>query len=314
MKVTTGWMLALGVSAWFWAQAASALVFSLPPAGSSVVGQVYTVDAKNGQTLSMIGRDNDIGFYEMAQANPGVNPSNVGWRRSVTIPAQFILPPGPRSGIVINLAQLRLFYYPKGSNEVVTMPVGIGRQGWQTPKTTTSIIQKTKNPTWRPTANIRNYQAENGIYLPEVVPAGPENPLGDYAMRLAMGDYLIHGTDQPYRVGERASAGCIRMFPEDIESLFEQVPVGTKVRIIDAPYSVGWRGGDLYVQAQVPLAEYRAHHGSNLAGPIKATVSQMAAAKGARVDWEAVAEAAQAQTGIPTVVATRSSANYAVNE
>lgn len=315
MKGTTRLVIGAGLMGWLWSQGALGLTFPLPGAGNNVVGQVYTVNAKGGQTLGEIGREHDIGFYEMAEANPRVNANHLSYGQTIVIPAKFVLPPGKHEGLVINLAELRLYYYPRGTSEVITMPVGIGRQGWETPLATTTIIQKQKDPEWRPTARIRQNQANSGIDLPAVVPPGPNNPLGEYAMRLGLGDYLIHGTDHPILVGERASAGCIRMYPEDIEALFHQVPIGTKVRIINQPYKVGWSNGNLYLQAHLPLTEYRQAHGGNTVHIAKELVNQAVAGKSANVDWDAVEKTVKQQTGIPAVVAANpGAANYAQQE
>ncbi len=288
---------------------AFALSFPLPSAGNSIVGRVYTVTANGDQTLGEIGRQHDIGFYEMVEANPNLSPNHVGSGQQVVIPAKFILPPG-RQGLVINLAELRLYYYPKNSSSVITMPVGIGRQGWQTPKATTTIVQKRTNPSWTPPKSVREYQESYGLYLPEVVPPGPDNPLGAYAMRLGLGDYLIHGTNEPWRVGERASAGCIRMFPEDIEALFPQVPIGTKVQIIDQPYMVGWSNGNLYLQAHLPLSEYRNTYGDG-SGQAVQLVKAAIQGRNVAVNWDAVHQSVAEQNGIPQIITSSGGTSYA---
>ncbi|MGL4268831.1 MAG: L,D-transpeptidase family protein, partial [Plesiomonas sp.] len=177
---------------------------------------------------------------------------------TLRIPTQMLLPDTPREGIVLNLAELRLFYYPKGSNTVEVYPIGIGRVGRSTPTMVTSIISKRANPTWTPTANTRKEYAAQGISLPAVVPAGPENPMGLFALRLAQGkgEYLIHGTNANFGIGMRVSAGCIRLRPGDIENLFNTVPVGTRVQVVNDPIKVSIEpNGQRYIEVHQPLSK-----------------------------------------------------------
>ncbi len=214
-------------------------------------------------TLLDIARRYDIGQEQIIRANPDVDRWLPGDGTRVIIPTRYILPAAPREGLVLNVPEMRLYYYPKpkpGETPVVkTFPVGIGRQDWGTPLGLTKIVGKVKDPTWTPPASIRKEHEENGDPLPAVVPAGPNNPLGQYAMRLAIGggSYLIHGTNKAFGVGMRASHGCIRMMPEDIEYLFQQTPVGTPVRIVSETAKVGWFGGKLYLEIHEPLEEDR---------------------------------------------------------
>lgn len=227
--------------------------FTLPEEGN-MVGQVYTVTASNEDTLLDIARAHNVGYEEIRMANPDVSIWIPGEGTEVTIPGQFILPDEPRTGIVINVAELRLYYYPKVSDgeapRVETYPIGIGSDAYNTPLGITKTTMRLENPAWYPPASIRREAAERGDPPPAVVPPGPDNPLGQYAILLDIPGYLIHGTNQPDGIGMRASRGCIRMHSEDIESVFWRVPVGTQVNIIDAPIKVGWgAGGDAYVQA-----------------------------------------------------------------
>jgi L,D-transpeptidase ErfK/SrfK len=217
----------------------------------------------------------------------------------VNLPTQFILPPGPREGIVINLAELRLYYYPPGEGRVITHPLGIGREGWSTPTGEFKITTKTPNPTWRPPETIRAEHAANGDPLPEVVPPGPDNPLGAYAMRLSNPQYLIHGTNRPWGVGMRVSHGCIRLYPEDIKTLFPQVAKGTPVRIINAPYKAGWLNGMLFIEAHPPLSEQLAD-GASLTPLIQAVLAAHGEGSQANLDWEQVRGIAKQHNGVPT--------------
>ena len=234
--------------------ASFALTFALPE-HDNVVGGIQTVRSQQGESLGDIGRRFDIGVYEMIEANPDINPWSIGAGKEIIIPAKFILPPGEREGIVINLAEMRLYYYHPDANLVSTHPIGIGRKGWRTPTGTSKITEKKKDPDWRPPKSIKASYARKGKILPDVVPAGPDNPLGQYAMRLSMPGYLIHGTNKPGGIGVRSSSGCIRMYPEDIEALFHKTKIGTKVRIIHAPYKVGYKNGNHFIEAHEPLSE-----------------------------------------------------------
>jgi len=242
--------------------------FPLPPEGNDIVGRVQVAIARDNDTLSEIARRYDLGYEEILAANPDVSPWQPGEGTQVILPTAFILPGGTREGLVLNLASMRLFYYPKAEDgrvkEVITHPVGIGREGWHTPQGLTRITQKTANPQWTVPASVRKEHADQGDPLPAVVPPGPDNPLGQYAMRLSLPSYLIHGTNKPWGVGMRVSHGCIRLYPEDIARLFPEVPVGTPVRIINEPYLTGWRDGQLYLEAHTPLAEDTRHSDGNL--------------------------------------------------
>jgi L,D-transpeptidase ErfK/SrfK len=199
---------------------------------------------------------------------------------------------------------MRLYYYPRpGADEppsVITHPIGIGREGWETPQGTSRITQKIVKPTWTVPASVRREHAEIGDPLPPVVPPGPDNPLGDYAMRLSLPGYLIHGTNQPYGVGIRVSHGCVRLYPEDIARLFPEVPVGTPVTIINQPYVAGWRNGELYLQAHPPLVEDARRWGNSFK-PMEQTVAAKAPEPGA-VNWDKARKVAVEARGIPIPV------------
>ncbi|MGQ3891086.1 L,D-transpeptidase family protein [Legionella sp. CNM-4043-24] len=226
----------------------------LPDKGD-LVGEVQYATSLPGETLAEAGVRFDIGYYEMRNANPRVDPLRTlapGTR--LLIPSLYILPPGKRQGLVINLAEYRLYYYPPGDNVVVTAPVGIGREGWNTPIGETRVTAKERDPIWRPTDNVRAEAARHGTPIPNSFPPGAGNPLGRHVLRLGWPTYLIHGTNRRDGVGSRVSAGCIRMTPEDIESLFDQVPVGTPVRVINQSVKTGYDKGKLYMEVH-PLLE-----------------------------------------------------------
>lgn len=279
-----------------------ALTFPLPPPGEAVVGELQQDRTRYEDTLSDVARKYDVGYSEMVAANPGVDPWLPGEGTDVTVPTRFILPPGPRKGIVINIAEMRLYYYPAGKKVVITHPIGIGREGWGTPVGSGTILDKVKGPSWTPPPSIRAEHAERGDILPAVVPAGPNNPLGAYAMRLSIPGYLIHGTNKPFGVGMRVSHGCIRLYPEDIESLFGQIPPGTSVRIINEPYKAGWQNLVLYLEAHAPLTEHVQAIGDSLTPMTNVVISAQGDAP-VYVDWDKARTLAEQHTGIPMPLA-----------
>lgn len=236
---------------------AVAEVYDLPPEGNDVVGALTTVTAREEDTLLDIARRHGLGYEDIVRANPDVDTWLPGEGTEVTLPTRYVLPPGPRNGVVLNLAEYRLYYYPtpeEGKPAVVmTYPISIGRMDWETPLGRTTIISKVKNPSWYPPESIRAEHAADGDPLPRIVPAGPQNPLGDYAMRLGLPGYLIHGTNRPDGVGMRVTHGCIRMFPEDIDYLFGRVNVSTAVRIINEPVKIGWNADELVIEVHETL-------------------------------------------------------------
>lgn len=274
-----------------------AKVHRLNDPSDSVVGTPFYVTAEQEHTMLDIGRHHGLGVDEMKQANPGVDLWLPGEGTAVLLPDRHVLPDAPRKGIVLNLAEKRLYYF-RSPTEVETFSIGIGREGWETPVGSYSIIEKTENPTWTPPASIRAEYAKQGKTLPAVVPAGPDNPLGDYRLRLSNPSYLIHGTNKPWGVGMPVSSGCTRMFPEDIEYLFGQVEVGTPVTIIDQPYKVGWLGDQLFLEVSKP-------EGAPERPAEQIIPASMAQAEGVEIDWDEVRRVERENTGLPQVVGGR---------
>nr|WP_308227063.1 L,D-transpeptidase family protein [Providencia vermicola] len=236
-----------------------AMDYPLPDSNTRLIGEnARYVVPDDGRSLEMIASEYQIGLLAMLEANPGTDPYLPEAGKELIIPTQMLLPATPRTGIVINLAELRLYYYPAGSQEVVVYPIGIGQLGRDTPEMVTSVSQSIKDPTWTPTANIRKNYAKEGITLPAVVPAGPDNPMGLYALRLAYGrgEYLIHGTNADFGIGMRVSSGCIRLRPDDIEALFKTVPKGTRVQVINQPVKYSKEpDGSYYIEVHQPLSK-----------------------------------------------------------
>ncbi|MET0044646.1 MAG: L,D-transpeptidase family protein [Candidatus Thiodiazotropha sp. 6PLUC3] len=275
-----------------------AVTFDLPAEGDDIVGRHFRLTTHYEDTFSDIARVYDIGYRQMVAANPEVDAWLPGEGSEIVVPQQYILPPGPREGIVINLAELRLYYYPKERPVVITYPIGIGREGWSTPTGVTKVIGKKEGPSWTVPESILKEHEADGNPLPEVVPPGPDNPLGTHAVYLGMSGYLLHGTNKPFGVGMRVSHGCIRLYPENIKQFFDEVETGIPVRIIDKPYKAGWLKGELYVQVHPPLVEYVAENGHNQTELIDAVISKLTE-DNRRPDWRQLQTYADQQTGLP---------------
>jgi L,D-transpeptidase ErfK/SrfK len=292
----------------FFAATSQATVYEIPADGSSVVGADTHMKTVYKDTLLDIARRNSLGYYEIIRANPNVDMWLPGDGTDIMLPGRRILPPGPREGIVVNLPEHRLYYYPKPKKGekpvVITYPVSIGKMDWKTPIGETRVIQKEKHPNWYPPEGVRKEHLANGDPLPAVVKAGPDNPLGDYAMRLAAGNgtYLIHGTNNPMAVGMAITHGCVRMYPEDVAALFPLIPVGTKVWLINEPVKVAFVDGELLMEAHPPVDE----EGQNTSEPDMTLLSQkLDQALGettTAINWDFAKEALQAANGIPTLV------------
>jgi len=215
--------------------------------------QPFYVVARQEDTLLDVARDYNIGQNEIVLVNPDVDRWMPGTEASILIPNSRLLPDTPREGLTLNLPEYRLYFFPKDGKTVSTHPVSIGRQDWNTPLGRTKVVTKKENPTWTPPESIKKEHAEKGEILPDVVPAGPDNPLGLFAMRLGIPGYLIHGTNKPFGVGMRVSHGCVRMYPEDIEKLFPEVNVGMPVYIVNQPIKVGWWNKKIYIEVYPQL-------------------------------------------------------------
>jgi L,D-transpeptidase ErfK/SrfK len=282
----------------------AAQTFPLPAAGEDIIGQIKIVGARYEDTLSDIARTNHVGYEEIVRANPRVDPWLPGKGTRVIVPAQYILPDAPRQGLVLNLPEMRIYYYPPpvpGQAAVVaTFPVSIGRMDWSTPLGLTRVTAKLESPAWYPPASIRTGREAEGRELPHEIPPGPDNPLGAYALQLAVPGYLIHGTNRPYGIGMRVTHGCIRMYPEDIQRLYDEVPVGTPVRIVNQPYKAGWLRGVLYLETHPPLEEYAADM-RNLTPAVNAVVNATRT-RSARVVWGRATRHAGEARGIPLAI------------
>ncbi len=284
-------------------------------ADTEIVGYVQKTVVGKEDTLPDIARRFDVGYEEMLLANPGVDPWLPGAGREVIVPTQFILPAAAHEGVVVDVAAMRIFYYPphkKNEQAVVyTHPIGIGRVGWKTPEGSTKIVSRTKDPVWVVPKSVRDEHAENGDKLPATVPAGPDNPLGQYMFRLSWPSYLIHGTNKPYGVGMRSSHGCMRLYPEDIAVFFDLIPIGTKVTVVNQPYLFGRRDGILYFQAYAVMEDDSRDWTKNrqrlltrLLNP-KALQSHVRAEISTRdndIDWQRVGDLAHDPRAVPVPI------------
>jgi len=308
--------------------------FELPPDDNDVVGALTVVAARADETLLDLARRHGLGYEDIVRANPEVDTWLPGEGTEVLLPTRYVLPPGPRKGVILNLAEYRMYYFPEPKDGepaiVMTYPMSIGRMDWETPLGLTRIVSKVRSPTWYPPESVRAEHAADGDPLPRIVPPGPKNPLGAFAMRLGLPGYLIHSTNRPAGVGMRVTHGCIRMFPEDIRFLFDQVSVNTPVRIINEPVKVGWHGDELVMEVHrtLDIVPFETESGeiTNEVLPedllvqperniLTALTEQFVAATNTRageLDWERAEDLLERADGIPVPVG-RTIKNAATN-
>jgi L,D-transpeptidase ErfK/SrfK len=279
------------------------LSFKLPKAGYMLIGEPQTTQIKaETDDFSNIGEKFDVGYYEVYEANPGIDPDNPAVGTVLVIPTKYILPSElKRNTIVINLAEMRLYYLPSSGDHVYIFPIGIGKEDWETPIGETTVVEKIKNPKWVVPDSVYKFRKLNGFGEQRVIPPGPDNPLGKYKLRLANPAYLIHGTNVPEGIGRRGTAGCIRLYPKDIELLFNLVNIGTRVITINKPYKVGWNDNKLYLEAHMPLFEQRLEMGESVK-PVFDLVSEATKNHHIIGDWVKVAKVAREHLTIPRAI------------
>jgi len=278
--------------------------YNVPAGSNSLVGGLQYYNVQSGDSIAKIAQHYDVGYNGLEQANPDYNVANVSAGTTLKIPTYHLLPNQGRQGLVINLPEMRMYYYPAGSAEVYTYPIGIGKIGRTIPVTLTSVTRKAENPTWVPPDSIREFNLEQGIVLPQVMPPGPDNPLGPYAIYMRVPTYLIHSTIFPESIGKRASFGCIRMFEKDIENFFPSITRGVPVAIINAPTKVGLNNNHLYLEVHPALEEHSGAYDASLPG-IVSKISHNYKNIPMLVDWQAVSYIAQERDGIPHNVGVR---------
>jgi len=274
--------------------------FSIHDVNQSLVGDVEVVATTEGDTVITIAKQYNAGFNTLKSANPyldmkkGFFPGTL-----VTIPNQHLLPEGKREGIIINLPEMRLYYFPKNGNEVQVYPIGIGKIGNTIPIKNTTIVRKAIDPKWMPTENIRKFNLEQGIVLPKVMRAGPDNPLGRYAIYTNLPTYLIHSTIFPESVGKRASFGCIRMYESDIERFFPQMEKNITVYILNKPIKVAFQNDKLYMEAHQPLEEHRDAKDASLPDVVHQIATLSKDKKPMLIDWQLVSYLSKVKDGMP---------------
>ncbi|MFO1428092.1 MAG: L,D-transpeptidase family protein [Steroidobacteraceae bacterium] len=288
-------------------EAAFATVFDLPEDGAGLFGQVEHVRTTYEDTLIELARRYSLGYEELLRVNPGVDPWLPGADRDVVIPGQRVLPPGPREGIVVNIPEHRLYYFPKPKRDekarVMTFPVSVGKMDWRTPLGVTRVVNKRKNPSWYPPPSVRKEHEERGDPLPAVVGPGPDNPLGAYAMRLGIpgGNYLIHGTNNPDAVGMAVTHGCLRMYPEDVEQLFNAVPVGTPVALVNEPVKISRVSGEIWLEVHPPVDAEGQQIEPDLPD-FERRLDELLGPTQAAIHWDLALAALRRADGVPQVV------------
>lgn len=302
-RAVLGLVLALGNTA-AWAEN-----YPMPPAGEDAIGEIAYTQAFQEDTLLDVARRFSLGQDEIVLANPTVDRWMPRGGTQVLLPKLFILPNVPRTGVVLNIPEMRLYYFRSQGKkapptEVVTYPVSIGRMDWKTPRGTTSVLQKQVDPAWHPPETIKKEHAADGDILPDVVPPGPNNPLGKYAMKLGIPGYLIHGTgiDKEFGIGMRVTHGCVRMYPEDIAQLFPLVPVGAPVHITNEPVKIGWHAQGLYIEVHPPLEEDNMGYEQLLAMAMDLLQKKFSKSSAPTLDPQALKAALQTPSGVPVLI------------
>lgn len=281
-----------------------------PKLNGDVVGTVQVTHTRYEDTMSDMARRFSVGYNEIHRANPGVDMWLPGAGRQVVLPTQFVLPDAPHVGIVVNAAQMRLYYFapraPGGQQIIYTYPIGIGRVSWKTPSGVTTVVRKVKNPVWRPPADILKEHREEGDPLPAEIRPGPDDPMGNRALYLGWPEYAIHGTNKPAGVGMRVSHGCMHLYPEDIVLLYNMIPVGTPVRVVNQPFVFGWYRGDLYMQAFGPLAgdqrDWKNSTRKLLEQAMGPRTQKELRARNEQVRWDLVMQLARDPVGVPVAI------------
>ncbi|GAB3306989.1 L,D-transpeptidase family protein [Haliea atlantica] len=280
-------------------------IYPLPAPNEALVGELAETVTREEDTLVALARKYRTGYEALRAANPEVDAWLPGEGTPVVLPTRHLLPEAPREGIVVNIAELRLYHYennPERPDHVGVYSVSIGRDGRETPQATTRVTRKAKDPTWYPPESIRRDHAARGHSLSKVVPPGPANPLGRHAIYLGLPAYLIHGTNNPLGLGMQVTNGCVRMYPEDIESIFGRVPVGSQVSIVNQPVKAGWSDGVLYVESHKPLEGGETDWEARVAQLREALMGAVSGRENVSISWEQAEEALRKSSGLPVPV------------
>ena len=302
MQITKRSLLWLLISALFLPAFSYGLTFEVSQGEEVLFGKIQTAKVRVGEDFADVAQRFGVGYYEILEANPGIDPDNPPKGKKLIIPTQYILPEElEKDSVVINLAEMRLYYLSKSGDTVYVFPVGVGRSGWGTPLGSMSIVQKIKDPAWHVPDSIYKFRELNGGKIDRVVLPGPDNPLGKYALRLSNRTYLIHGTNNPDGVGRRSTAGCISLYPNDIEQLHKLISVGSKVVIINQPYKSILSGNRLYLEAHMPFYEQRMIMGNDLKSALD-VVSSATKRRNVSINWSKVRRVAKDHLVVPRVV------------
>lgn len=286
---------------------AHAVEYELRGDGGDIFGSVERIRTRYQDTLIELARRYSLGYEELLRVNKGVDPWLPGEGTQIVIPGKRLLPPAEREGIVVNLPEHRMYYFPKPKKDeparVLTFPVSVGKMDWQTPIGVTKVVTKQKDPPWYPPESVRKEHAARGEPLPVMVPPGPENPLGAHALRLNIpgGSYLIHGTNNPDAVGMAVTHGCLRMYPEDVARLFDLVPVGTKVNLINEPLKMTRVDGEVWIEVHPPVDA----EGQSTVVKLEEFESRLDLLLGeaeVAINWDIAIEALREASGIPVMI------------
>jgi L,D-transpeptidase ErfK/SrfK len=277
------------------------------PIGARIaMGEMKTYTVGEEDTLLDIARHFGLGFVEMRAANPGMDPWTPPPGQKVVIPSFRLLPRARQEGVVVNLAEMRLYYFKNPGKAPYTYPIGVGREGLETPTGATTVLRKVAGPSWFPTERMRTEKP----WLPESIPAGPANPLGTHALYLGWPTFLIHGSNKPWAIGRRVSSGCMRMYPEDIVDMYNMVPAGTKVTVVDQPILVGWVNSGLYLEAHPTKTQSNdieisgMHTVEGLSDGLKQVIMDAAGGEAAAIDWQKVERVVRERAGYPVLIAS----------
>lgn len=284
---------------------AFATAYEVPPPEQTLIGQVQYTSVKSGEMPTTITQRYDLGINALERANPQIDMTKpFAYSMQLQVPTQHLLPNRVRQGIVINLPEMRMYYYLPGTTQVLTYPIGIGKIGKTIPIRNAIITRKKTDPTWIPPDDIREFNLEKGIVLPRIMPPGPDNPLGPYAIYMSIPTYLIHSTPFPESIGTRASFGCIRMYESDIKTFFPTITSGIPIVIVNSPVKVGWQKDKLYMESHIPLEEHGEAPDASLPGMVK-MVSDASKDKPTLIDWQLVAFMAKERDGVPHQIGVR---------
>lgn len=277
---------------------AFAVAYDLPSASQSLIGEVEYSRIHLGETSTSLAEKYNLGYNAIKNANPHLDlDDNLPEGADLQLPTQHLLPEVGRNGVVINLPEMRMYFYPKDSREVLTYPIGIGKIGKTIPIKRAVVTRKKENPAWIPPRDIREFNLSKGVILPRIMPPGPDNPLGNYAIYMSIPTFLMHSTIYPESIGRRASFGCIRMFESDIEDLFPTISDGTPIIIINKPIKFGWQNKELYMEAHHPLEEF--HDGVSGLPDIIKEIANETKTDPTLVDWQGVYYLSKERDGIP---------------